>query len=154
MKGNFMRTFIKSMLCLALLIALIGSANAQGPPTNLVGSWKCNAVDVPGMFLVNFNEGGTFTASGHDLTTSVNYGVWKRAGLKTFESKDLAFIYDENGTAEFIQETKGITTMSDNDNLTAILDITIYDLDDNKISEDSVSLCCTRTQILSDCSRE
>ena len=147
MKRDFMRTSINVMLCLALLIALIGTANAQGRRTVLVGSWKCNAEDVPGLFLANYNEGGTFTASGHDLTTSVNYGEWKRTGINTFESQDLAFIYDENGTAEFIQESAARISMPDNDNLTAILYITIYDLDNNKIDEDSVSLCCRRTKI-------
>ena len=132
-----MRTIIKSLLCLALLMALIGTANAEGPPTNLIGSWQCN-VDNDVVFLVNFNQGGTLTASGPDLTTSVYYGAWKRTGLNTFESKDFAFIID----TECILETDTSMTMSDNDN---------FDAEATTISDcngtEEVSFTCTRTKI-------
>lgn len=132
-----MRTIIKSLLCLALLMALIGTANAVGPPTNLIGSWQCN-VDNDVVFLVNFNQGGTLTASGPDLTTSVYYGAWKRTGLYTFESKDFAFIID----AECILETHTSMTMSDNDNFDAEATIS-----DSCNGTEVVSFTCTRTKI-------
>ena len=141
MKGNFMRTIIKSLLCLALLIALNGTANAggPGPPSNLIGSWQCNGNGV--VFLVNFNQGGTLTASGPDLTTSVYYGAWKRTGLDTFKSKDLAFIIDIDNPGCLL-ETDTSMTMLDNDNFNA--DATISGCAGN---ETTVSFTCTRTQI-------
>jgi hypothetical protein len=133
-----MRTIIKSLLCLTLLMALIGTANAEGPPTNLIGSWQCKVGDDV-VFLVNFNQGGTLTASGPDLTTSVYYGAWKRTGLKTFESKDFAFIIEN---PECILETDTSMTMSDNNNFSA--EATIIDECNN--DETDVSFACTRTQ--------
>ena len=133
-----MRTIIKSLLCLALLMALIGTANAEGPPTNLIGSWQCN-VDNDVVFLVNFNHDGTLTASDSDTATSDFYGTWKRTGLKTFESKDLAFIIDIPGC---IQETDTSMTMSDNDNFEAEA-TTISDCN----GTEEVSFTCTRTKI-------
>ncbi|MDL1983494.1 MAG: hypothetical protein LWX54_04775 [Deltaproteobacteria bacterium] len=132
-----MRTIIKSLLCLALLMALIGTANAEGPPTDLIGSWQCKVGDDV-VFLVNFNQGGTLTASGPDLTTSVYYGDWKRTGLNTFESKDFAFIID----TECILETDTSMTMSDNDNFDAVATIS-----DSCNGTEVVSFTCTRTKI-------
>lgn len=132
-----MRTIIKSLLCLALLMALIGTANAEGPPTNLIGSWQCKVGDDV-VFLVNFNQGGTLTASGPDLTTSVYYGAWKRTGLNTFESKDFAFIID----TECILETDTSMTMSDNDNFDAVATIS-----DSCNGTEVVEFTCTRTKI-------
>ena len=132
-----MRTIIKSLLCLALLMALIGTANAEGPPTNLIGSWQCSVGDDV-VFLVNFNQGDTLTASGPDLTTSVYYGAWKRTGLNTFESKDFAFIID----TECILETDTSMTMSDNDNFDAVATIS-----DSCNGTEVVSFTCTRTKI-------
>ncbi|MCD4820785.1 MAG: hypothetical protein K8R11_01625 [Methanococcoides sp.] len=132
-----MRTIIKSLLCLALLMALIGTANAEGPPTNLIGSWQCKVGDDV-VFLVNFNQGGTLTASGPDLTTSVYYGAWKRTGLNTFESKDFAFSID----TECILETDTSMTMSDNDNIDAVATNS-----DSCSGTEVVSFTCTRTKI-------
>ena len=133
-----MRTIIKSLLCLALLMALIGTANAEGPPTNLIGSWQCK-VDDDVVFLVNFNQGGTLTASGPDLTTSVYYGAWKRTGLNTFESTDKSF----DITNQCLVETYTINTMLNNDTISA--EAKIKDCDGN-ITEPP-TLTCTRIQI-------
>jgi hypothetical protein len=133
-----MRTIIKSLLCLTLLMALIGTANAEGPPTNLIGSWQCKVGDDV-VFLVNFNHDGTLTASGSDLTNSVYYGAWKRTGLKNFESKDLAFIIESPGC---ILETDTSMTMSDNDNFDAEATIS-----DSCNGTEVVSFTCTRTMI-------
>jgi hypothetical protein len=95
-------------------MALSGMANAH----SLVGSWICY-LEEP-VFLVSFNLGGTFTASDNTGDTSVNYGVWERSGSNTFISTDFAFIFNSAGS---IQKTNASIVMSDNDNLTAYLNI-------------------------------
>ena len=134
------RTILKALLGLAMLIAVIGWA--PGPPTNPVGSWICGTD-----FLVTFNQGGTFTASAGDITSSVNHGVWQKTGLRTFESKDLAFSYGAEGTTEFIVETYTANTMVDADNLDADFDVTITDLDGNVVDSLSASGTCTRIKL-------
>jgi hypothetical protein len=133
-----MRTIIKSLLCLALLMALIGTANAEGPPSNLIGSWQCK-VGNDVVFLVNFNRGGTLTASDFDPNTSDFYGTWKRTGLNTFESTDKSF----DITNQCLVETYTINTILNNDTISAVA--TIKDCDGN-ITEPP-KLTCTRIQI-------
>jgi len=140
-----MRTIIiKSLLCLALLPAFIGASNAvAAPPTNLVGSWLCKAGDIP-VFLVNFNPGGNL--SGIDALPFDEsegppargyYGTWRRTGLTTFESEDLAFLYSPP-YREYVQRTETIMEMSDNDHFTATATI------DGGEPGDPIS--CTRTR--------
>ncbi|MBW2664530.1 MAG: hypothetical protein JRD93_21785 [Deltaproteobacteria bacterium] len=136
MKGNFVRTIIKSLLCLALLMALIGTANAGGPPTNLIGSWQCE-VDGDVVFLVNFELGGTLTAI--DPDNKAYYGAWKRTGLNTFESTDKSF----DITYQCLVETYTINTMLNNDTISA--EAKIKECDGN-ITEPP-TLTCTRIQI-------
>lgn len=70
---------------------------------NLVGSWQCTGSrDAEGFsFLTTFNEGGTHTVSAN-LGEGETHGNWRRTGLRTFESTDLTFIY-ENEVATVIQ---------------------------------------------------
>jgi hypothetical protein len=125
-------------LCLALLVALVGTANA-GPPTNLIGSWQCEVEGDVVVFLVNFNQGGTLTASDFDPNTSDFYGTWKRTGLNTFESTDYTFDIPN----QCIVETYTTNTMVNNDTISA--EAKIKDCDGN-ITEQP-TLTCTRIQI-------
>jgi hypothetical protein len=129
-----------------MLLSILNGVAIAAPPTNLVGSWRCESGGTVS-FLVTFNLGGTFTASGNNLYTSVNHGAWQRTGLHTFSSTDLAFIYDGTGNAEFIQITDADTTMSDNDNLTANFDITITDLDGHVVETLTASADCERITV-------
>jgi hypothetical protein len=140
-----MHIIYRWLLGFMLLTTLNGVAIAQ-PPTELVGSWRCES-DGTVSFLVTFNLGGVFTASGNQLYTSVNHGAWQRTGLRTFSSTDLAFIYDPDGNAEYIQVTDAITTMSDNNNLTADFEITIRDLAGNVVETATASAVCNRIEV-------
>ena len=140
-----MPTIIRPFMSFVMLIAFSGMVNAS-PPTNLVGSWSCElGGDI--FAFANFNQDNTLATSSALSNVSSAHGTWLRTGLTTFVSKDLAFIYDSGGAAEFIQTVEADIAMSDNDNLTSTLEITIAVVDGVVVSTDSVPVSCTRTQI-------
>ena len=140
-----MRSLFMAGAALVLLVSLSSPAEAQ-PLTSLVGAWRCQVDDAPAIF-VTFNRGGTFSATGPILSISGNYGAWRRTGLHTFVSRDLAFRYDADGVAVLVEETRSRIEMSDNDNLSAELDFTLTDLDGSSSTipqPPSISTTCTR----------
>lgn len=140
-----MRTIFNSLLSFTLLMALSGMAKAQ-PSTDIVGSWSCESDGIL-TFLATFNQGGVFTASSNQLFISVNHGSWQRTGLDTFRSTGLAFIYDSAGNANFIQKINALATMSDNQNLTADLEITITALDGMVVETLTTTAACERIRL-------
>ena len=103
---------MKQWIIVGMLVAGVtvawGSATASGgslrEARTLVGSWQCTGQrDATGLqFLTTFNQGGTFTVSFSSQAFSETHGNWRRTGLRTFQSTDLAFIY-ENGVATIAQ---------------------------------------------------
>ena len=141
---------MKKLTILALSITLLiltSMANAK-PPTNIIGSWSCkDATTGDPNVLVSFNNLGVFTASGNLASISVNHGSWVRTGLNTFNSTDLAFIYDTNGIADSIAKTNATNTMPDENNLSVKFEITITDLAGNVIAIESAEATCERIQV-------
>jgi hypothetical protein len=149
-----MRTTFKSLLSFSILMALSGMVEArqQGieasqPATNSeVGSWSCESETI-GRYLVSINGGGVFTASPDVISNSVIHGAWQHTEPNTFSSKGLGFIYGPDGIADHIQIIDAISTVSDNDNLTMNLDITVTLLDGEVIETEAATAVCTRIQV-------
>ncbi len=115
---NRTKTFFILALVLATLMP-VSAALAEGAPANkslvkkLVGSWQ-GSNDVGVEFLLSFNRGNTMTVTFvvPGVGSAHGHGEWRRTGLDTFESTDVAFILNPNdGSISLLQKTNASFTV-------------------------------------------
>ncbi len=118
----------KNVLARVLVLALLGlmtvcstafagdraaASNNQQAIKRLVGSWQ-GANDVGVNFLLTFNPGKTYTVTFTipGVGAANGHGAWKRTGVDSFQSKDVAFVLNPNdGSISLVQTTQATFTV-------------------------------------------
>ncbi len=94
------------VLTLIAAFAVTTTPAADRPP-KLVGTWLVYLDHLPEVppLLFTFNADYTFVASAPATWAGNAHGVWKRVGVRTYESTHLSYVFDEEGNVMFLQKS-------------------------------------------------
>lgn len=133
---------------LAFIGVLAASPVLASSQKSIVGSWQSRVASSP-TSLFTFNADGTLTGSANSALASGGHGVWRKTGPNQWVAKNVGFIYDTNGNAEFILEAEFDFVLNAGGNTASSPNIvvTLKTLDGTVVSVTTLSSTLTRISL-------
>jgi hypothetical protein len=115
--------------------------------TNIIGSWTCQSGPTPVGPLgltTTFSSDNTFQIGTDNAIFGETHGVYKRIGVRTFQSFDKAFIYNAQGFADRVRVARAQETLLSATRMRINVDITIEDRRGQRLDNFDVEFACNR----------